>query len=48
MNPDKGFIAGETQRTELWGNDALRAKVRIVYELGKEKICRLENGSMRA
>ena len=48
MNPDKGMITGETERSELWGNDALRAKVRIVYELGKGKICQLENGSIRA
>ena len=37
MNPDKGLITWETQRSELWGNEALRAKVRIVYELGNEK-----------
>ena len=37
MNPDKGSITGETERFELWGTDALRAKVRIVYELGNEK-----------
>ena len=38
MNPDKGSVTGETQRSELGGgNDALRAKVRIGYELGKEK-----------
>ena len=35
MNPDQGMITEETERSELWGNDALRANVRIVYELGK-------------
>ena len=45
MNPDKGMIKGETQRSELWGNGAVRAKVKIVYELGKGKICQLENES---